>query len=305
MPPRWLSLAIVTFWLGTSGWLLWHDLWPQWRPGEPPPYVIDLIEEVTGSNNKPRTIAWTVLHNDEPVFRAETWVNHPAPDVFELKAEYKPPQGSGSDGASMGLLRVRRIDSTLRVTETGRLLGIEFQVEGRFEGRLDEATFDFEGKLTGQVRGTRLSRSLQVHGPARFLDKPLDLGPVEVPAHGSALLPWHPVNRIQGLRPGRRWRQPVVDPIADSLAVLNSLSPAPRFLDALVRPGPEPLSYKGRRVGCLVIDYQGEEGKEASTWVEEDSGLVLRQEVRAEGGHWEMRREEPATSSRPRRSVEP
>jgi hypothetical protein len=318
MPPRWLSVVIVAFWLGTSAWLLWHDLWPRWRPGEPPPYAIDLIEEVTTTNNKPRIIAWTVLHDDEPVLRAETWVTRPAPDVFELKAEYKPPQGSAGDGASMGPLKVRSMGSTLRVTENGRLLGIEFRVDGqvRVKGRkwFGFAGFqaegleglDFTGQLTWEVQGTRLVGRVHVRDTAGLLDNRLDLAPVQVSAHGSLLVPLHPVNRIQGLRPGRRWRQPVLDPLAGSLAGFNvSPAGAVRFLDAEVRPLAEPRSYKGRLVGCLVIDYRGEEGKEASTWVEEDSGLVVRQEFWTEGGHWEMRREQLAPSSGRRRSAEP
>src|SRR3712207_6187113 len=90
MPGRWLSLAIIASWLGTTGWLLWHDVWPRWRPNQPPPYTIDLIEEVnTDPRYKPR-IRWEVSQNGEEVFRAWTWVERPRPGVFELKAEVKP-----------------------------------------------------------------------------------------------------------------------------------------------------------------------------------------------------------------------
>jgi hypothetical protein len=195
--------------------------------------------------------------------------------------------------------------STLRVTETGRLLGLDVRVEGRLRGPSlglrGVPDLAFTGQLTGEVRGSRFFPRLQVHAlwsrsaaDARggLLDKPLDLAPVAVSAHGSVLLPLHPVNRIQGLRPGQHWRQPVVDPLADSLALFKSLAPAgeARFLDATVRPRGQILSRQGRPTPCLVIDYRGEE-MEARTWVEEDSGLVLRQEVTAEGGHWVMRRE--------------
>src|SRR5262249_60569882 len=104
------------------------------------------------------------------------------------------------------------------------------------------------GQFGGGVRGARLFPRVYVRTAADLLDKRLDLAPVDMStAYGSLLVPLHPVNRIQGLRPGRRWRQPVLDPLAGSLAVFDvSPAGAVRFLDALVRPLPEPPPYKGR-----------------------------------------------------------
>src|SRR4051812_39004927 len=57
MPSRWVTAVIVLFWLATTSWLFWRDLWPAWRPGEPPPFHIDLVEEV--QTTKMQT-SWTV-----------------------------------------------------------------------------------------------------------------------------------------------------------------------------------------------------------------------------------------------------
>ena len=45
MPPRAVCLAILLFWLGVNGYLLYHDLLPRLAPGQAPPYTIDLVEE--------------------------------------------------------------------------------------------------------------------------------------------------------------------------------------------------------------------------------------------------------------------
>jgi hypothetical protein len=71
---------------------------------------------------------------------------------------------------------------------------------------------------------------------------------------------------------------PVVDPVAESVEAFGLPSGAPRTLDARVRDEPEPLTWgrSRRRADCLVIDYKGE-GLTAQTWVERETGLVLRQ----------------------------
>src|SRR5262245_34235036 len=128
MPPRPLSLAIVLFWLGTTGYLFWHDLWPQLEPGQPPPFTIDLVEEA--QTRRPQ-ILWTVEQDGERVLRARTSVEHPEKGVFELVADLTPYQGR--EGALLPGLWVRRVKSRCRVTADGRLLGLSFLVDGKPE----------------------------------------------------------------------------------------------------------------------------------------------------------------------------
>src|SRR6516225_2533318 len=56
MPPRWLCLGILAFWVATSGYLFWLELWPTIQPNEPPPFVIDLVDEA--QQNIPTPIRW-------------------------------------------------------------------------------------------------------------------------------------------------------------------------------------------------------------------------------------------------------
>src|SRR5262245_31082585 len=148
MPPRPLSLAIVLFWLGTTGYLFWHDLWPQLQPGQPPPFTIDLVEEA--QTRRPQ-ILWTVHQNGERVLKARTSVGHPARGVFELAADLTPYHGG--PGASMFGLRVRRLKSRCRVTPDGRLLGLAFHLEATPEllALLKRAPGDFTADIDGAV----------------------------------------------------------------------------------------------------------------------------------------------------------
>jgi hypothetical protein len=286
MPPRWLSLLIVVFWMGTTGWLLWRDVWPMWRPGEPPAYTIDLTAEVHRS--QPR-IRWMIYQNDHYVFRAETWVDSPEPDVYALHATAKYPHASDAQFASLGPLQIEDMASTYLVNAQGQLLGLTGHVEGEVLG------YQVKGDVSGEVREGQFFSRVSATG----LAKPIELKPVPVSAHGSVLVPLHPVNRIQGLHPGQTWHIPVFDPLPAALLATARLNPAvfglteegTLVLQAEVLPQVQPLNWRERGVPCLVIQYRGGEGMAASTWVEEETGLVLRQEAHEGDQHWVMKRD--------------
>jgi hypothetical protein len=277
MPPRWLSLAIVVFWLGTTGWLFWHDLWPRYRPGNPPPFTIDLTEEV---QNKERIIGWTVYQNGQKMFAATTWVHYDErDDSFSLYAKYVPV--TRGRGLVRGLA-LKHFTSCDRVSREGDLLATEVHLE------LD--TFDLD--ITGEVRDGVLRPRLR----SMVLDVPeaLQPSPVKLPTHGSMFQPLHPLNRIEGLRPGQTWRQPCFNPLADSfkaLALFGGSRSGERYMSARVLPEPQTCTIQNRTKTCLVIEYTGADGN-ARTWVEQSSGLVLRQEADLEGDEWEMRRDQ-------------
>jgi hypothetical protein len=284
MPSRWLSLVIVAFWMCTTGWLFWHEVWPLWRPGEPPPYTIDLTAEAHRS--RPR-IAWTVSQNRRNVFLVETWVDSPEPDLYELHAMAIPARGLDPTiaVASLGPLKVDHWDSTLTVDSDGRLRALKGHVHGTL-GNL-KVTADLEG----EVRQEHFLSSIRGRCPEWYLDKTIELKAVPVSQHGSMLLPLHPVNRIQGLRPGQTWRLPVVSPLAAALAATAGLADdGTRVLQAEVLPQTQPLPWHERDVPCLVIRYRGEE-MTAATWVEEETGQVLRQEADQGDDHWVMQRD--------------
>ena len=297
MPPRWLSLAIVAFWLCTTGWLFYQDVWPWLLPGQPPPYTINLEDEVQ-THQAP--IHWTVSYNDHPFLRAETWVERdPNDDTFGLHAKVWQPaipldRTPGGDPFG-GLIVVREMTSVYRVTRQGDLRAVSIDFAGEAHASLF-LTVSGKGTLAGDVRDGRFFSHLHAStGPTLLFDGKTidtDLQPVAVSAHGSVLSPLHPVNRISGLRPGQTWRMPLVDPVEDAFVALLpdearsllGMEKANRevVLIASVRPQTETLTWNGKPAECLVIDCRGDDVA-ATTWVQVGTDKVLRQDSERHG----------------------
>ena len=275
MLPRYVTVVIVVFWLATTGWLVYREILPNWRSGEAPPFTIDLADE---AQLKIQRIRWTILRADEdgekPIGRARTWVDYrAADDTFELHSQIEQLRlGSG-----LIVVKVPEFASNYGVSRDGDLREMSAKVTASVVG------LEVKTRVNGAVREQRFWPHLSIEttgwGPHE-----LDLDPVAVSTHGTVLNPLHPVNRLRGLRPGQRWRMPLVDPMADALRALVAKElPAtkvgPRFLDAEVLPALQSLTWSGAEVPCLVISYHGEDGFSARTWVREQDGLVLRQQA--------------------------
>lgn len=287
MPPRYLSLAIVAFWLATMGWLVYRDLWPRLRSGAPPAFAIDLVDEAQQFAQPTR---WSVHRKDsltgreQRLGRLRTWVEYrAADDTFALQSEMTNVR------LALGF-EVARLASTYRVDRDGRLRALEAVLIGDLGG-----TKLLEARLEGQVRDQQFHATFrsdpgvldQVLGKSELV-----LRPVPVSASGSVLNPLHPVNRVAGLRPGMAWRLPLVDPLSDALAAtFPGAAPGPRFLDAQVRAEPRPLTWNNQEVACLVIDYHQGGDTSARTWVRQRDGLVLRQEAHVKGEMLILQRE--------------
>jgi hypothetical protein len=299
MPPRWLCVGIVLFWLSATGWMAWRDLLPRLLPDQPPPYAIELVEEARTNR---AYISWVVLKDDEKVARARTHVEHPSRDVFELVAQIKPEQ-RGRLFPVNGIL-VRTLDSSYRVDPSGNLLGLSVRVKGRMdpdhlhlkllrpflEGAVPELVLRIDGKVTDGEMTPRLQGEIP-GSPLAARKLKFDLPTVSVPRGGAVLLPLHPVNRLRGLRPNQTWRMRVLDPLADSLDTFRGKGEGPRILRAQVRAREEPLEH-GKHAGtsCLVIDYEGDDMKPC-TWVAARTGLVMAQESTLGKTRWVMYRE--------------
>jgi hypothetical protein len=168
MPPRWVRVAIVVFWLAVTGYLFWRDLLPRLQPGQPPPYAVELVEEARTSR---AYVTWLVERDGVLVAHARTRVEHPRRDVFELVCQLRPATGNRSPRAaallaaamvgnhSTGSLSslalafyaagfphvqrfreppfpangflVNRLDSTYRVNAEGNLLGLSIRIDGK------------------------------------------------------------------------------------------------------------------------------------------------------------------------------
>jgi hypothetical protein len=299
MPPRWLSLPIVLFWLTTTGWLLYQDVWPLLLPNQAPPYTIDLEDEVQSQQALPLHIHWSVFYNDRPYLRAETWVSHSAKDdTFTLGARITPRSDpakvkeadAGADPFA-GVLQIGEAESQYQVARNGDLQAVSFKFAG--EARLKGLVIPGQGLFSGVVHDGALNAHLHAES-AVLAGKPIDvdLDPMPMSRHGSVLSPLHPVNRIEGLRPGQTWRLPLVDPLKTAFgAILKKylgVSPGEWeneiVVTAQVLPQKQMFTWNQKQVECLVIQYNADDVS-AKTWVEADTGRVLCQESERGGEH--------------------
>ena len=266
MPPRHITLAIIAFWLAMSGWLFYRDLWPRLRPGEPPPYVIDLVDEARFREARNH---WVVLQNDRDVGYANTWVDYRASDdTFRLNGEFKIRQLTGKGDPLL------EVYSWYRVTRVGELREVEASVKIRpgFQGM----GFALDGVVLGQVRDGKLTVRCKI--PLLSIDKEFE--PVTVADRGSVLNTMQPLNRIHGLRSGQHWEIALFDPMS---VVLTPANPKLRTLSADVQTDVLELPQGPRgtlitNVPCFVINYQGADSR-ARTWVRQNDGTVLQQEA--------------------------
>jgi len=114
---------------------------------------------------------------------------------------------------------------------------------------------------------------------------------MEVPVSGAVFQPFLPVHRILGLYPGRTWKQPFFDP----LSMAFSAGPTQGGLDqgtgsviATVRNQPVDVMWGGKKIPCLVIDYNGSD-LESTVWVGLQNGMVIRQKNRlSESMEWDL-----------------
>lgn len=280
-----MSFAIIVCWLTATGWLLWNDVWPDWQPGQPPPFTIDLEEEAEIGHAQVR---WVVSRNALELLTARTWVEYreKPDDTFALKLNLKP---KGQDGsvAIGGLARLKEMDSTYRLSRKGEVR--EVAVNARYEAALQGVPLEVKFDLQGEVRDGEFRPRLRYESrTVSELKGEWSLPAVRVSHHGSMLLPLHPVHRIEGLRRGQSWAMPLVN-VLEASTSLQSTDPVV-WLQARVLPDTKPLIVDHKEYDCLIIEYRGD-GHRASTWVDEKTGLVLRQEQSIGGDQWRMQRE--------------
>jgi hypothetical protein len=85
MPRRFITLAIVAFWLGMAGLLFYEQLWPRLMPSEPVMFPVDVVDEA-GEQNE--TTNWDVTKNGTTGYRADIdWRYHPDEDTFESECQ--------------------------------------------------------------------------------------------------------------------------------------------------------------------------------------------------------------------------
>jgi hypothetical protein len=291
MPSRRFVALVALFWLVTTGYVVYRDVWPVFFSSGPPPVGIDLADEAA-QNIATR---WKVLWNGKQVGVLDSQMKYlEADDTFRFTTKYKNLR---VEVAGMTVV-VPELTNTIRVSRAGDLR--EQTAEGRLElefggAKVGEVRVNLEGVVTGGQLITKLdgTADLPVLG-RKTLNKTLD--PVPVPK-GQPLNPMQPVNRIAGVRPGRRWVVHESNPLNDAVrAVASDFGVKPpeqtkRPLIGEVLSEPRDLDWNGQRVSCWVIEYRRDE-VEVRTWVRVSDGKVLKQEAFQKGESLVIEREE-------------
>jgi hypothetical protein len=271
MPSRLVSLLIILFWLGSTCWLVMREIAPGWRTGEPPTIVFDLTDEV-GAN----TTDWSAHHGDKAIGFGFNRIRRLPNRRFELHSEFK-----FQDFALFGLVQLKKLGTTLHVTDDARLLSMQIQVN----------TPDHELKIQGTVNDSELSYNFLLDEQEIKL---LALKPIHLDPKARVLNPMHLVNKIAGLYPGQRWSIPLIDPseAIGEAALKPLLQAGPRTSLLIAEVKLEELSWQDEDVPCYRIDYAPPGEKHvATTWVRRSDGLVLQQDAQLLGQSLKLRRE--------------
>lgn len=294
MPPRIVVAGIVAFWLATTAYTAYRDVWPRVFQSGPPPVSIELADEAR--QNVPAR--WALYRNrqpgDKPIGSLRTQMQYlDAEDAFVFTYSY-----SGLKFEQSGVtLEVPKATSEVRMTRAGDLKAQTMNVQVALGGSKEiGGTINIRGTVTDGVLAGR------VEIKSAFLNLSGDLDPVAVPK-GLPLNPLQPVNRIANVTGGQRWEVSESNPMQEAvgallrkkLAEFGLRLPDEKKKESLVAEvGREPQTLrlaKGEEVLCWVIEYRRAEPV-ARTWVRASDGKVMRQEAFEKGESLTFERED-------------
>lgn len=276
MPPRLLTAAIVLGWLTTTSMLVYRELAPRFQAGQPPPFTIPLTAEVGDS-----VVNWNVLQKDQPVGSGHTQIKMQPGRIFALSADFK-----------LDKLKIFvefekvKMTAVYRVTEDGRLLSGSAKI-------ILSKPFPAEIVFKGEVRDRMFHPTLAVLVDGRDIN-PFPPEPVPVSESGSILNPMHLVHKISGLRAGRSWVIPLMDPLRAAPSAAQDLLPVKTAAinQVVATVTVEDLPWHHMTVPCFKIAYaKPGERPLAATWVRRRDDAVLQQWASYEGIEYTLQRQ--------------
>jgi hypothetical protein len=294
MPTRRVIVLILLFWLATTSYVAYRDLWPRLHAAGPPPVGIDLADEA--SQTVP--IRWSIRRGEQKVGRLVTTTRYiEADDTFRFVNEYK--QLVLDAGLVKGV--IPDLTTIVRVTRGGDLR--EQSLDGKIEISLPGGVrlADATARIQGRVIEGQLIADCEISSSIGSFQQRLD--PVPVP-RGQPFNPLLPVNRITGVEPGLSWMVALDDPLRDAIVVaarkvlkdvgaggfkLPDQQPEPLFAEVL--SDQQDLDWHGHAVPCWVIEYRQTE-RVGRTWVRVSDGKVLKQEAFLKGETMTIERDE-------------
>ncbi len=261
MPPRPVVAALLVFWLAANGWLFYREVWPFWRTGDPPPYTVDLTEELGNPS-----VNWEILKNGKKIGYATSHVQRRRDRTYDLQMQFI------FDELRIVLLHVRKLTGDYHISEDGDLLGMTAHA---WVGTSSQRTGDLEMHMEVRVENGELIPELF------FANEKLPLGDIRVPMqeHAGAINPLHPLHRLPGLHKGRRWRITLLDPTSAIGKALGGPVQGLTIPELHAEVKTDTLLWHEEDVPCFKIEYRktGEPEPVAFTWVRRRDGLVLQQ----------------------------
>jgi hypothetical protein len=291
MPPRGIVAGILAFWLVTTGFIFYRDLWPRLFASGPPPVSIELADEAR--QNVPAR--WTLYRNGQKVGGLTTLTKYlDSEDAFLFTYHYSDLKLEQSDIA----LEVPDASSEMLLTRSGNLKAqtMNGKVKASFRGaEIAEGTIAIRGTVTNGVLTGRAELKSNWGNLAG------DIDPVPVPRGGQPLNPLQPVSRLH-VRAGQQWEIHESNPLQEAVVALLKKKvgeaglrlPEEKRRESLVGQvsnSPQPLSWQKAEVACWVIEYRRTEPV-ARTWVRASDGKVLRQEAFEKGENLTFERED-------------
>src|SRR5262245_6012895 len=190
MPSRFFIAFILLFWIGSMAWLTVREVLPRYSVGEPPPFSIEMTDEVNTGSGAANWIDWKVLYQGKPVGSCNSAVRRLPDRTYELKTHYKFTDFNLLAGER------RRLQIDYVVTLEGKLGCVSILV--KVSSILGQVTPDLEGMLIGEVEdGILKSYGVGRKGEMELLKS--ELPAVKISQAESILNTMHLQNRIRGL----------------------------------------------------------------------------------------------------------
>lgn len=284
MPSKRTVVLILFFWLLTTAYVAYRDLWPRLFASHPPTIAIDLTDEAAQNV----AIRWTIYRGDKSVGKLISHLHYDKnDDTFEFKNEYRQLE------LVVGPLKclIPEFTSIDRITRDGELRSQS--LEGRFEANLRDLKFEGKAEVRGAVVNGQLLAEGEISLPFGTFREKLDPVPV---LKGQVLNPLQPINRFSDLKPGQSWYVQKNNPLEDAIAaiILKNLEKQGLKLHkpdqesepllAQVLPEAQELTWFSQQISCWVIEYRRDKPV-ARTWVKVSDNKVLKQEAFSRSEH--------------------
>ena len=296
MPPRGVVVFILLFWMSSVAFLV-HRNWWQWqRTNELPRLVVDLADEAA-----PLTAHWRIFRQHKQIGTAMTRMICLKDDTIELQNSIDNLEIQVKALNIDLQFRVARLRTAQIVNREGEFLALRSRLNLEFG--FAEQKFEMIMIIQGEVQDNQLRAHAEIHSV--FGDLNQDLAPIPLP-NKALLNPLQPLPKMH-VRPGQAWKISHMDPLGEAIkATIRQLfqqalknkanfdfgTRVPNLLLAQVDRETHTRTYENNSTACYVIHYREEAGEmNGSTWVDAETGMVLRQEISGFGELLVMERE--------------